>query len=208
MTIIKQETNTKAMTNIVNPTTVENCTKLPEVSKENFVCDDKVYILGNFDRSISSEVIPGLMNIITMKRNTVNPVIEIYINSHGGSAYELFGLMSVIDIGRLSGIKFITYNLGIAASCGSLLAVYGDHRYMSKYATNLMHLGQAGSMFSTFKQMERQNENNKKHFNKIIDIYAASTKINKKKITELLTDDSLYLDPKQCLKYGLCDKVF
>ena len=206
MILIKQKTNT--MTNIVNPTTVENCTKIPEVSKENFVCDDKAYIMGDFDRSISSEVIPGLMNIISMKRNTVNPIIEIYINSHGGYAHELFGLMSIIDIGRSYGIKFITYNIGLAASCGSLLAVYGDHRYMSKYATNLMHLGQAGSMFSTFKQMERQNENNKKHFNKIIDIYAASTKIDKKKITELLTDDSLYLDPKQCLKYGLCDEVF
>ena len=162
MTLINKEIET--MTNITNPTVVETVTKLPEVSKENFICDDRVYILGDFDRSISSEVIPGLMSIITMKRNTVDPVIEIYINSHGGYAHELFGLMSVIDIGRLYGIKFITYNLGLAASCGSLLAVYGDHRYMSKYATNLMHLGQAGSMFSTFKQMERQNENNKKHF--------------------------------------------
>lgn len=193
---------------MTNTSIVDSTTKLPEVSKENFVCDDKVYILGDFDRSISSEVIPGLMNIITMKRNTVNPIIEIYINSNGGYAYELFGLMSIIDIGRSYGIKFITYNIGIAASCGSLLAVYGDHRYMSKYATNLMHLGQTGSYFSTFKQMDRQNEKNKKHFNKIIDIYAANTKIDKKKITELLTDDSLYLDPKQCLKYGLCDEIF
>ena len=203
MTLISKEIETMTNTSIV-----ENTTKIPEVSKENFVCDDKVYIMGDIDRSISSEVIPGLMNIISMKRNTVNPVIEIYINSHGGYAHELFGLMSIMDIGRSYGIKFVTYNIGLAASCGSLLAVYGDHRYMSKFATNLMHLGQAGSMFSTFKQMERQNENNKKHFNKIIDIYAASTKIDKKKITELLTDDSLYLDPKQCLKYGLCDEVF
>ena len=74
----------EAMTNIVNPSIVESTTKIPEVSKENFVCDDKVYVMGDFDRSISSEVIPGLMNIISMKRNTVNPVIEIYINSHGG----------------------------------------------------------------------------------------------------------------------------
>ena len=203
MTLINKEI--EAMT---NTSIVENTTKIPEVSKENFVCDDKVYVMGDFDRSISSEVIPGLMNIISMKRNTVNPVIEIYINSHGGYAHELFGLMSIMDIGRSYGIKFVTYNIGLAASCGSLLAVYGDHRYMSKFATNLMHLGQAGSMFSTFKQMERQNENNKKHFNKIIDIYTATTKLDKKKITELLTDDSLYLDPKQCLKYGLCDEVF
>lgn len=66
---------------MTNTSIVDSTTKLPEVSKENFVCDDKVYILGDFDRSISSEVIPGLMNIITMKRNTVNPIIEIYINS-------------------------------------------------------------------------------------------------------------------------------
>ena len=203
MTLINKEI--EAMT---NTSIVENTTKIPEVSKENFVCDDKVYVMGDFDRSISGEVIPGLMNIISMKRNTVNPIIEIYINSHGGYAHELFGLMSIMDIGRSYGIKYVTYNIGVAASCGSLLAVYGDHRYMSKYATNLMHLGHAGSIFSTFKQMERQNENNKKHFNKIIDIYAATTKIDKKKITELLTDDSLYLDPKQCLKYGLCDEVF
>ena len=53
------------------------------------------------------------------------------------------GLISVIDIAKSHGIKIVTYNIGVAYSCGSMLSILGDYRIMHKYATNLPHLGQA-----------------------------------------------------------------
>lgn len=70
-----------------------------------------------------------------------NPEIEIYINSYGGYASELLGLLSLIELAKSEGIKIKTYNIGCAYSCGSLLAVVGDERYMYRYADNLPHLG-------------------------------------------------------------------
>ena len=70
-----------------------------------------------------------------------DPVIHIYINSCGGNAYELFGLLSVLDIAKSKGISIHTHVIGVAYSAGSILAVYGDHRTMSRYSDHLLHLG-------------------------------------------------------------------
>jgi ATP-dependent protease ClpP protease subunit len=95
----------------------------------------------------------------------------------------------------------------VAYSAGSILAAYGDYRTMSRYSDHLLHLGCAGAEFSTFEQLKREAENNVKHFNKILQIYSEHTKIPKKKLTEMLKDDKLYLDADQCLKYGICDEI-
>ena len=58
---------------------------------KNFVTDDgNVYILGDFDSTISTEVIPILMSLIDQMAARKNPEIHIYINSPGGDACELF----------------------------------------------------------------------------------------------------------------------
>jgi ATP-dependent protease ClpP protease subunit len=175
---------------------------------KNFVTDDgNVYILGNFDSTISTNVVPVLLTLINSLLTEKNPTINIYINSYGGEAKELFSMLSVIEMAKKQGIKIVTYVLGCAYSAGSLLAVFGDERHMSRYADHLLHLGSSGCSFTTFEQLKRETENNIKHFNKILDIYAAHTKIPKKKLAEMLKDDKLYLDPKQCLEYGICDFI-
>ena len=178
-----------------------------ECSKENFVKDGKVYILGPFDRSISQSVIPDFMNLIGSECMTKDSSIPIYINSYGGYASELLSLLSIIDLARAADIKIITFNLGVAFSCGSLLAVYGDKRYMSRHATNLMHLGSIESKSETLLQIERNRNYDKAFFNKIIGIYEDHTKMKRAEIEKALSDDCFYLDAKQCLKKGLCDEI-
>lgn len=120
---------------------------------------------------------------------------------------ELFGLLSILQIAKSMGISIITHNIGIAYSCASMLAVFGDYRTMSRYADNVAHFGTVGIEFKTFKQLDRENVYSKKHLNKIIDIYTEHTKLSKKELEDLLSDDKLHLDPKQCLKAGFCDKI-
>lgn len=175
---------------------------------KNFVSDDgNVYILGNFDSTISTHVIPVLVALVNTLSSEKEPSINIYINSYGGEAKELFAMLSILEMAKRRGIKIVTHVLGCAYSAGSLLAVYGDHRTMSKYADHLLHLGCSGASFTTFEQLKRETENNVKHFNKILEIYAQHTKISKKKLSEMLKDDKLYLDPQQCLEYGICDEI-
>ena len=174
----------------------------------NFITDDgNVYILGDFDTTISTHVICGLVSIVNALSCQKDPELHVYINSCGGSAYELFGMISVLDEAKRRGIKVITHVIGVAYSAGSLLAVIGDHRIMSKYSDHLLHLGNVGTNFSTLEQLKRETENNIKHFDKILDIYTKHSKIPKKKLCEMLKDDKLYLDAKQCLELGLCDEI-
>lgn len=186
----------------------EGNTKTADKALENFVRGNRVYILGPFDRSISSTVVPDLRDLIDMMETAKEPVIEFYINSHGGYAAELLSLISLIHMAKSVGIKIVTYNLGIAYSCGSLLAVMGDYKYMSRYADNLPHLGQAFICPTTVEQLERGARHVADWFSTIIDIYAQNTKISKKELTKILKDDECHLNAEECLKYGFCDEIF
>lgn len=173
----------------------------------NYVIDNKVYILGEFDESISQNVVPNLVKLIDVEKIKREPVIEFYINSPGGYVSELYNLLSLIEIAKKNGIKIITINMGKACSCGSMLAIYGDERKMYKYATNLMHLGSSGTTVTTLKQIERNVKYISEHFNNIIDIYKKHTKMSEKDIRKNLEDDDYYLNAFECLKYGLVDEI-
>ena len=174
----------------------------------NFITDDgNVYILGDFDATISVYVIHALVSLVNALESQKDPKIHIYINSCGGSAYELFSMLAVLEDAKRRGIKIITHIIGVAYSAGSLLAVIGDHRIMSRYSDHRLHLGSVGTAFSTLEQLKRETENNIKHFDKILNIYTKHTKIPRKKLCEMLKDDKLYLDAHQCLEYGLCDEI-
>lgn len=185
----------------------EDATKLAEMSQENFVKDGRVYIMGPFDRSISAKVIPDCINLIDMMRHAKQSAIEIFINSGGGYASELYSLLSVIDMAHEEGIKVITYNMGVAGSCASILAVCGDERYMSQYGVNYPHLGSTSYCVETFEQMERENKRVKSWMNQTVDIYAAHTKLKRQQLMKFLSDDNWNLNVAECLKYGFCDKI-
>lgn len=185
----------------------ESTTDVMKKSQENFVRGNRVYILGPFDRSISSCVIPDMLEMIDCIKSEKNAEIEIYINSVGGYATELLSLLSIIDIARSYGIKIITYNIGIAYSCGSILAVIGDQRYMYKYADNMCHLGQAVIDPTTIEQLDRGVKHIRQHFNNIVEIYAKHTKLSKKTLEKILEDDDYHMNANDCKKNGFCDEI-
>lgn len=173
----------------------------------NFVDGNNVYILGEFDRTISINVIPKLVDLIAGSRYIKDPEIDIYINSCGGIAYELIGLMTLIQRAKAQGIKINTYNIGIAYSCGSLLSVLGDHRYMYRYADNLPHLGQVFIAPQTVEQLNRGTQHACDWFNIIYEIYATYTKMPKKELMKVLKDDDYHMNAEECLKNGFCDEI-
>lgn len=176
-------------------------------TQENFICGDKIYILGPFDRSISKNVIPGFVELIREKMHEKKPEIEIYINSHGGYAEELMAMLAMISIAKKAGIRIVTYNIGYAYSCGSILAIHGDHRKMYRYADNVAHLGCSNGSYHTFEQLDRVTSHSKEHFNNIVKWYVDNTKMTKKQVEDMLKDDNMHLNADKCLKYGFCDEI-
>ena len=176
--------------------------------KHVFIKDNTLYVLGNFNQDISNNVIPEMNDIINNLSCLKNPEFEIIINSPGGYTYELFSLLYYLDIMKQSGIKIITRVIGEACSCASMLACYGDERYMYKYGVHLMHLG-TYNMGNTqnFTDSERLFEGSKNHFDKIMDIYLKHTKLKRKELEKFLAHDYFYINAEKCLEYGLCDYI-
>lgn len=173
----------------------------------NFVEGTNVYILGDFDRTISTNVIPQFVELISASQFIKEPEINIYINSCGGLAHELMGLMTLIEKAKAQGIKINTYNIGIAYSCGSMLAIIGTKRYMYRYADNLPHLGTVFISPQTVEQLNRGTQHACDWFNTIYEIYATYTKMPKKELIKVLKDDDYHMNAAECLKYGFCDEI-
>ena len=176
--------------------------------KLNYVdTSGNVYIMGEFDNTISENVIPHIVKRIDEIEDKPDAKLFFYINSNGGYCHELYNLLTLIDIAKAKGIKIYTIVCGRAYSCGSMLAIHGDHRAIYKYGTHLMHLGEAGSSAKTFKQLERESENIKEHFENIVKMYVENTNIPEKQVREMLLDDSCFLNAEQCKKLGLVDEI-
>lgn len=180
---------------------------MEERKSANFVKDGRVFILGDFDDSISRYVVPDFIELVSAAGTAKNSVIPIYINSVGGEFDKLQSLLSIFSMARGCGVKIATYNIGMAYSCGSLLAVSGDMRFMAAGARNMMHLGQTGSISSTYEQLKRNTKDAKEFFDEIVRIYASRTKLAERKIKEILNDDNYWLNAKECLRHGLCDEI-
>ena len=173
----------------------------------NFVDGNNVYILGDFDKTISINVIPKLVDLINSAKFMRDPEIDIYINSYGGFASELLGLMTMIEQAKKAGITINTYNIGCAYSCGSLLSIIGDHRYMYRFADNLPHLGQVFIAPQTVEQLNRGTQHACDWFSTIYNIYATYTKMPKKELMKVLKDDDYHMNAEECLKNGFCDEI-
>ena len=173
----------------------------------NFVADGNVYILGEFDSSISINVIPKLVDLIAKKKSEKDPSINIFINSYGGEVPVLLNMLCLLQMAKDAGIKIITTVLGRAVSCGSMLAVMGDERNMYRYALHLAHLGMQVDQVSTNEQADRTSKKWKWHFKQIVDHYAACTGCPKKKLEQMLKDDSQWLTPEECLELGFATSI-
>ena len=181
--------------------------EIVEKSATNYVDGNSIYILGEFDDTITKNVVPNLVKIINAQKSLKSGKIEFYINSNGGYYSVLTELLSLISMAKGFGVKVITYNMGMAYSCASMLSVVGDERKMFKYAKNLMHLGTTFESNSTVKQLERNNKRQKEHFNDIIALYKEHSKLSEAKIREFMSDDCCFLNANECLRYGLVDEI-
>lgn len=115
--------------------------------------------------------------------------------------------MSLIQQAKSKNITVNTYNIGIAYSCGSILSIIGDNRYMYRYADNLPHLGQVFIAPQTIEQLNRGTQHICDWFNIIYNIYSIYTKMPKKQLMKVLKDDDYHMNAEECLKNGFCDKI-
>lgn len=171
------------------------------------VVENNVYFYGDVTESNALELNSTLFELdkklsITKEFLDVTPVINLRINSYGGS---LFAGLATVDCIRNLKSDVHSYIDGAAASAATIISTVCKKRYIGKYSKMLIH--QLSSIsYGKYTELEDDMENNKNLMDTIKAIYKAHTKVPMKKLDEILKHD-LWFDASKCLQLGLVDEI-
>jgi len=130
--------------------------------------------------------------------------LYLHIFSYGGCVYYGLALYDYI-LEYKKKIPVYTVVEGMSASAATFISIAGTKRYITPNSYMLVH--QISTFVGgNFEQIQDGYDNSKKSMEKIMFIYKTHTKINKKKIPNILKHD-LNWDAQECLKYGLVDEI-
>ena len=164
--------------------------------------DEDFYIHGDFDETISTRIIPNIVKEIAKQEVKKDGKIRFFINSRGGYCDSLKEILGHVERAKKRGIIVETHVFGVALSCGSMLAVAGSkgHRYAGEYAEHLCHLGQAWSFSTNDKELERESQRVKSHFNFVRHHYAKHCKI--RNLDDVISSDRLFIRGQRLVSWG------
>lgn len=143
---------------------------------------------------------------LTLCKQYGQKILPIIIDSYGGEAYALYGMISMIEE---AGIEIMTICHSKAMSCGAVLFALGKQRYLGKHATVLVHqpsniaIGTSADIKSESQETERiklkSYEILDKACNKESGYFDSLMKQN--------DNADLFLTPEKCLEIGLATQI-
>jgi len=173
----------------------------------NYIVDNKIYLHGVFDESVSERIIQNLDSLIEKEKKKKKGKIIFDINSNGGYARYLMDLLSRVEYCKQNDIIIETRVSSYAYSCGSMLACSGTvgHRYISEYAEHLCHLGSTYlAEVKNNTELDRSVEHSKAHFDFVKNIYKKYANIPN--LEKVINDDQLYIRGQKIIDWKLADK--
>lgn len=203
--ILSKATNRTAIKNADGDSDDDNDSSTTNIKRIN----NHIYFYSEVTRETIFDLIMHIKaaeeeNIMTSIKLHIEIIpIFLHINSKGGSVFDAFNAIDVIQSCRM---PIHTIIEGATASAGTLMSVVGEKRYMSKNAFMLIH--QLSSVcWGKMSEIEDEFENLQELTVKIKNIYSENTKIPKKELNKLLLHD-LWLNSSKSLKYGLVDELW
>tara|TARA_R110001583_G_scaffold86958_4_gene226931 strand:- start:4039 stop:4668 length:630 start_codon:yes stop_codon:yes gene_type:complete len=171
------------------------------------IIENNLYFYGDITESNALELNAALYELdkkltVTGVFLDITPVINLHINSYGGS---LFAGLATVDVIRTLNSEVHSYIEGAAASAATIISVSCNKRFIGKYSKMLIHQLSAGA-YGKYTELEDDMENNKHLMSTIKEIYKEYTKVPMKKLDEILKHD-LWFDSKTSLKLGLVDDI-
>lgn len=139
----------------------------------------------------------------SIEYETEPPNIYLHINSNGGS---LFAAFSTVDTILNSKIPVISIVEGCAASAATIISMVCHKRYATANAFMLIHQLSTGAC-GKYEEMKDDFINDTKLMELLYKLYLEHTKMNKKKIKEVLKRD-LWWNVEECKENGLIDDIW
>jgi ATP-dependent Clp protease protease subunit len=157
---------------------------------------------------IDSEKILEVCGWIITENSSENPpdVLNLVINSPGGSLTDAFALISIM---QGSQIPIRTVGIGEVASAGLLILMSGTPglRTIDSTAEIMSHNFSAGST-GTYLELQNISKQYAKVEARIVAQYKKCTKLSEAEIREkLIPTLDVYLTAKEAIKLGLADAV-
>lgn len=165
--------------------------------------DGNVFFIGDFDEAMEDEILIPLTREIQKQRSEEDPRIDLYINSIGGNLYLLQHLVELVEAAKNLDINVRTMVMSMAFSSGSLLAITGSERYISKSAEHMIHYGTGGYASANPSQIEVHNARLLREFNWGYEHYKKYADIPNLK--KKMSKDNYYITADKCIEWGLAD---
>jgi len=130
--------------------------------------------------------------------------IKIYIDSYGGTVYQMFGLLSVMEKSKVPIHTIVT---GCAMSCGFMISITGHKRFAYDKATFLYHQVSGGSIGKA-KYMEEDLAEILRLQKLIEEHTLAKTKLTEKQLKECYnTKKDWVFTTKEAISYQIIDEI-
>lgn len=130
--------------------------------------------------------------------------INIYIDSYGGSVYQIFGLISLIENSKTTVYTYVT---GTAQSAAFLLFLSGGKRFIYSMST-LMYHQISNFSYGKVKDMEDDLKETLRLQKQMDDYVMNRTKITREELDiNFKTKTDWILTPKDCIQYNIASKI-
>ena len=160
-----------------------------------------VYFTGYFTEVSAKEFIKSIFDL---ELNDPTKDIVVIVDSYGGLVDSMF---SMIDTMNMIQCKVHTIVVGKAMSAGASILMNGakGKRYATVNSNVMIHQMSSGSEGKTSTILNDAREL-KRLQNQLSKFIVKKTKIKKGQLRKFFNED-FYMTPKECLKYGIVDKV-
>lgn len=132
-----------------------------------------------------------------------NEEITMFINSPGGSVYQMF---SILDTMKIIKSPVRTVVMGIAASAAACLASAGKTRLITPTAQIMIHEVSAGA-FGSATEMRETVEQITKQQEIMIGVLSKNTNKSVEAIKETINKTNKYFTAQEAISFGLVDRV-
>ena len=126
------------------------------------------------------------------------PIIRVHIMSDGGDIFAGMTLMNTLESSR---VKVITIAQGSCCSAATFMLLGGSERKMGRNAYVLIHQIST-EMWGNFQELKHELKSTDKFMKMLKKMYLEKTNIPEKMLKKLMKKD-IYLNPRDCLKYGI-----
>lgn len=161
----------------------------------------RIILNGDINKDNSVKLIEGLLDI--EEKENRDP-IDLYITTHGGSAYQFVGLYDII---QSLNSKVNTYGIGNVMSAGVYLIMAGTGKRATYPNTRFMlHGAQSGIHYQSYKDLEIRHEEIQNIQSSIEKLVSEHTNKKLEDIREDMERD-LFMSAEDALAYGIVDEI-